>query len=268
MHGCRGLTRNVLSQPAVTSRLTSAGAVLEDTRAPGACAGAHDTAVQPTACPPDSCTTGNKSYRQPRLQARRMLHLASPRKKVSVLTYDHHTWQTSLLTLVVSQMPSLLYSMTDTVPSLDALARIRPSSCGAQHMLFTDALCKLGAVMCTWREQHGRQMQVANHIRRVHQLGALHTCLLHGCRQRTGWQVATSMLLTWLHWPSCPSFHTMTRWSNEHDARTDPNFGCAQQTCHTGPSCPRRSARCVCVSPTMSKTLTERSEEHVANLRP
>lgn len=43
------LTRNVLSQPAVTRRLTRLGDVLDDTSAPSACAGAHETAVHPTA---------------------------------------------------------------------------------------------------------------------------------------------------------------------------------------------------------------------------
>jgi hypothetical protein len=43
-------TLAVLSQPAVTSRLTGAGGGCEETRLPGGSAGAQDTAVQPRVC--------------------------------------------------------------------------------------------------------------------------------------------------------------------------------------------------------------------------
>ena len=33
----------------------------------------------------------------------------------------------------------------------------------------------------------------------------------------------------------------ITLWSYEHDAIIEPYFGCAQHTCHTGPSCLRRA---------------------------
>lgn len=47
-------------------------------------------------------------------------------------------------TLDAVQLP-LLCSMMPMVPSEEAVASIRPSSCGAQHTLLMDAECRLGA---------------------------------------------------------------------------------------------------------------------------
>jgi hypothetical protein len=52
-------------------------------------------------------------------------------------------------TLLVSQLPSGLCSSRETVPSDDAHARMSPSSCGANAILFTDAVCSVEGVLYT-----------------------------------------------------------------------------------------------------------------------
>jgi hypothetical protein len=47
----------------------------------------------------------------------------------------------ALLTVVVCQLPSPLCSTMATLPSDDAVANARPSSCGAQATPLMDALC-------------------------------------------------------------------------------------------------------------------------------
>lgn len=42
------------------------------------------------------------------------------------------------------------------------------------------------------------------------------------------------------------SFQTNTRPSYEQDAKITPNLGCAQLTCHTGPSCPCKVSTNLC----------------------
>jgi hypothetical protein len=113
--------------------------------------------------------------------------------------------------------------------------------------------------------------------------------------------VCNECSLTFVHpaLAGCCSFQMITLPSYEQDARICPNFGCAQATCHTGPVClpngtdekdrsnseggPKGGKEreggwlypfSVWPTPrwgspsTTSKTLTVRSEEHVARRLP
>lgn len=98
-------TLTVLSQPAVTSRFTGAACCcLVLTSAPGACAGAHETAVQPMGCPPGSCQRAEGScggVRWGRLGPRvggavracpaRLIIQGDPAPTTPALTYGHVT---------------------------------------------------------------------------------------------------------------------------------------------------------------------------------
>mmetsp|Transcript_35118 Transcript_35118/g.99028 ORF Transcript_35118/g.99028 Transcript_35118/m.99028 type:complete len:223 (-) Transcript_35118:68-736(-) len=71
-----------------------------------------------------------------------------------------------------------------------------------------------------------------------------------------------------LHSPCPPSRQKITRWSNEHEASRFPYFGCAHDTCQTGPWWPMRSARPRWEPSATSKSLMTASEPAVARRRP
>jgi hypothetical protein len=65
------------------------------------------------------------------------------------------------------------------------------------------------------------------------------------------------------------SFQTTTVPSKEHDARIEPNWGWAHETCQTGPLCPVRVAFKTGSFPgSTEKTRTDRSELAVAKASP
>ena len=56
--------------------------------------------------------------------------------------------QSCVLALVASHVPvAVVYSIIEMLPSEEAAARMRPSSCGAQAMLLMEAVCRVPGVM-------------------------------------------------------------------------------------------------------------------------
>jgi hypothetical protein len=134
----------VLSQPEEARRLTTPSAGCADTSEPAGTAGDQDTAVQPIECAPSICAR-QRRRRRGLIAGSGGSHWGA-RQAGDRQGRTRRAWHGGSRrgppTFEVDQLP-LLCSMMPMVPSEEAVASTRPTSCGAQQMLLMDAECSV-----------------------------------------------------------------------------------------------------------------------------